>query len=53
VNSFPLATPYSIFNISVTWDGTNKNGEELPGGIYFIKVSAGETILSKKLLFVR
>jgi len=37
----------------LTWDGTNKTGEKLPGGIYFLILRAGNKEASTKLMLVK
>lgn len=38
---------------SITWDGTNDNGEKLGSGIYFYKITAGDYISTKKMILIR
>jgi flagellar hook assembly protein FlgD len=37
----------------VSWDGTLSDGSAVPSGIYFVRMSAGEASLVKKIAFVR
>lgn len=38
---------------SITWDGTDKRGNRIPAGVYFVMMEAGEVRRSCKLLHVR
>jgi|GEM_PF-503732 len=35
------------------WEGVNRNGERLPGGIYFLRLNAGDRHVTKKLILIR
>jgi len=35
-----------------TWDGTGERGERLPGGIYFVRLDAGDIHASSRIAFV-
>lgn len=35
------------------WHGTDNNGQKMPAGMYFIKITAGSNSCSKKVLFVK
>lgn len=37
----------------ITWDGRDIQGKQLPNGVYFLKVAAGNYTATKKLLLVR
>ncbi len=37
----------------VNWDGTNDSGISLPGGIYFIRLSSGDSISVKKVVLLK
>jgi hypothetical protein len=37
----------------VSWDGTLSDGSAVPSGIYFVRMSAGEASLVKKIAFIR
>jgi len=38
---------------SIQWEGTNKNGEHLPSGVYFLRLETGEYLVSQKMLLLR
>ena len=38
---------------SITWDGTNDNGEILPGGIYYYLIKANNYRKIKKMIFLK
>jgi hypothetical protein len=44
---------YSAGSHSVTWDGTDNSGNEVPSGVYFYKMIAGDFVESKKMVLVR
>jgi hypothetical protein len=37
----------------ISWSGTDREGRELPPGIYFIRLDLGDATLSKKVLLLR
>jgi len=38
---------------SVKWDGTDENGNQVSGGLYFYQIKAGDFVQLKKMSFVR
>ena len=36
--------------VPVVWDGTNKNGIKVQPGIYAVRLSAGNTMMTRKLV---
>lgn len=38
---------------TVVWDATNDRNEKVPSGIYFLKISNGNEILMKKMIFAK
>jgi hypothetical protein len=38
---------------SVTWDGTDLNGERVGSGVYFYRLEAGKRVITKKLVVVK
>ena len=38
---------------SITWNGADSNGRVLSTGIYFIRLTAGENVLMRKIAFVK
>ena len=48
VNGYRYAGAYKIM-----WDGKDYNGKEVPGGIYFYRISAGDFIQTKKMTMLK
>ena len=49
-----LASGYhSIYSYTVTWNGTDKSGIEMPAGMYIYKLIADGFLQSNKMLFVK
>ena len=49
-----LASGYhSINSYMVTWNGTDRNGVEMPAGMYIYKLIADGFVQSNKMLFVK
>lgn len=38
---------------SIRWDGTDQSGHRLGGGVYFVQLSAGDHMVTEKLLLIR
>jgi hypothetical protein len=38
---------------SVEWDGQNETGEELPSGVYFVRMEAGHSLFERKMTLLR
>jgi flagellar hook assembly protein FlgD len=38
---------------TVTWDGTNRYGERVGSGVYFVRMEAGSTTETQKVVLVR
>ena len=38
---------------TMSWDGKKENGELLPAGVYFVKLKAGSSVLTKKVTLLR
>ena len=38
---------------SITWDGTNKFGQPVPAGIYFLKMNVSEIMQTKKMILLK
>jgi hypothetical protein len=43
----------SAGSYSLEWDGRNTEGEELPSGVYFVRLEAGSYMAARKLILVR
>jgi flagellar hook assembly protein FlgD len=39
-------------NYSVVWNGINDKGESVPSGIYFYKMTSGNSSSSKKMVLI-
>jgi flagellar hook assembly protein FlgD len=37
----------------VTWDGTNRYGDRVGSGVYFVRMEAGSTRETRKVVLVR
>ena len=40
-------------NHTVSWSAQNENGVQVPSGIYYYRLQAGETVLNRKLLLLK
>ncbi|MCA9759326.1 MAG: T9SS type A sorting domain-containing protein, partial [Candidatus Eisenbacteria bacterium] len=38
---------------SLDWDGTDRNGNEAPSGVYLVQVAAGGSVDSRRVTLVR
>ena len=43
--------PAEVYSIS--WDGRNNKGEELPSGVYIYRLKAGDFVKSRKMVLLR
>jgi hypothetical protein len=50
VKDFSLPTAYSLVPTSMSWDGTDNFGYEIPVGVYFIQLNAGNHFVSEKII---
>jgi hypothetical protein len=41
------------YQSSVTWDGTNEVCQRLPCGVYFLRLKAGDCVITEKMLLTR
>ena len=48
-----IKTNQSFGSRSISWDGTNDNGEVLPGGIYYYLIKANTYRKIKKMIFLK
>jgi hypothetical protein len=53
VRSFNLKSGIMNHGSVITWHGDDDAGRELPGGVYFLTLTAGEHGVTEKLLLVR
>jgi len=37
----------------VRWNGTDRNGRQLPSGVYFYRIEAGHTVDTRKMILLR
>ena len=38
---------------TVTWDGRNRSGHEVPSGVYFYRLQSGDTELTRKMILLK
>jgi linear amide C-N hydrolase (choloylglycine hydrolase family)/flagellar hook capping protein FlgD len=53
IRTYPVILSGVEGRIDVTWDGTDSNNQEVPSGIYFYKLKAGEFEQTKKMLLLK
>ncbi len=53
VRNFSLPTAYSLVPTSISWDGTDQSGKELPAGVYFVKLESGDYSEIEKVVMLR
>ena len=53
IKSFQLPTAYSLLPTVFKWDGRDIDGKRVSGGVYFLKLRAGEYNTTSKLLKMR
>jgi hypothetical protein len=53
IKDLPIETSDFRQLTQVLWNGTNDRGQNLPAGIYFVKLSADEQIVIKKLVLLK
>lgn len=53
IKSFQLPTAYSLLPTVFKWDGRDNEGKRVSGGVYFLKLKAGEYNTTSKLLKMR
>jgi hypothetical protein len=53
VKTFPDRAVIQSRTVELTWDGTNRNGRQVPSGVYLLKVTAGGVVRTQKLVVVR
>jgi photosystem II stability/assembly factor-like uncharacterized protein len=44
---------FTVTTNRIVWDGTNREGCEVRSGIYFYRLTAGETSLTKRMILIR
>lgn len=40
-------------NYSISWDGTDNNGQNLPTGVYYIRMAAGNQVFQRKAALIK
>ncbi|UCD05193.1 MAG: T9SS type A sorting domain-containing protein, partial [candidate division WOR-3 bacterium] len=53
VKSFDQVSSIQNQASSVLWDGRDDNGRQLAGGVYFVKLEAGDLSATEKVLLVK
>jgi len=53
VKDFSLLPSNFLLSTTVEWDGKDNSGNELQGGVYFIRLTSGNIISLRKLILVR
>lgn len=53
VKSFFLSTTYYILPTAISWDGIDDANRRLPGGVYFLRLEAGDYTETKKIVLLR
>ena len=53
VKSFTSPTANALLPITISWDGTDNSGSELPGGVYYLMIEKEKQRATKKLLLIR
>jgi YVTN family beta-propeller protein len=53
VKEFKIQNSKFKINGEVVWDGKDESGKQVPNGVYFYKLSAGEEAVVKKMLLLR
>jgi DNA-binding beta-propeller fold protein YncE len=53
VRTLPLARSAAPVSGSVTWDGADDSGRNLPAGVYFVRLSAGGWSVDREVLLLR
>ncbi len=53
VKDFLLPTTYYLLPTAVSWDGTDQANRQLGGGVYFVRLTAGEVSVTEQLLLIR
>jgi hypothetical protein len=53
VKSFSMPSSVIGHQASVRWDGTDQINRSLPNGVYFLKLTAGDYSVTKKVLLIR
>jgi flagellar hook assembly protein FlgD len=48
-----ISGPVAAGTQRIEWTGLDENGRSSPAGIYFLKLSVGAQVVSRKVLFVR
>ncbi|MFC1887500.1 right-handed parallel beta-helix repeat-containing protein [Candidatus Cloacimonadota bacterium] len=52
VKSLPISSS-QLPSPSVTWDGTDEDGNQVGSGIYFARLNVGERVMQKKMMLIK
>ena len=53
VKDFSLPTAYCLVPTTIKWSGTDQAGHPVPAGVYFVELSAGDKIITRKVVKLR
>jgi hypothetical protein len=53
VKEFLIVSPSPGHTLSITWNGTDENGQSLPTGVYLYQLTAGEYVIAKKMVLCK
>ena len=53
VKAFNLESSILNHESAISWHGEDNTGRKLPGGVYFIRLEAGETAVTRKVTLIR
>jgi len=53
IRSFPMRYAFNPIASVITWDGTDQNGNAIPAGVYFYRLSSGDSLSVKTLIFIK
>ena len=50
VKDFSLPTAYCLVPTTIKWSGTDQAGHPVPAGVYFVELTAGDEIITRKVV---
>ena len=53
VRELPCTLPHAPCSMQISWDGTDQTNRELPSGVYFVRLKAGDYTETEKTLLLR